>query len=194
MPLRPGCRCHRHSVLRAPLPPLQVGRHRPDFVARCWPDGGVPRFTPEGRPACAENAVDPDEGRKSFPSGAVSVQAKLISRSYMRRTSHSHQVRCSRVLASFGLCVAFWGLQSRLFSFRGCQVHRPLATLGPCGVQLRLGMWMVCCLGPHLYFPCLGFSILRAHEGRGQKAWLSLVLIPKTLSLMLHLLPTGHTS
>ncbi|GAB4823961.1 hypothetical protein N2152v2_011007 [Parachlorella kessleri] len=49
-----------------------VGRHRPSFVARCWPSGGVPVFDPDGRPKCADDAVDPDEGRKSFPSGHTS--------------------------------------------------------------------------------------------------------------------------
>lgn len=49
-----------------------VGRHRPDFVARCWPGDVVPKFKLDGRPDCADNAVNPDEGRKSFPSGHTS--------------------------------------------------------------------------------------------------------------------------
>ena len=47
----------------------QVGRLRPNFVARCWPDGDL-KFTGEGIPDCAADAVNPGEGRKSFPSGA----------------------------------------------------------------------------------------------------------------------------
>ena len=47
---------------------VQVGRPRPNFVARCWPDGNK-KFLDSGLPDCAANAVDPNEGRKSFPSG-----------------------------------------------------------------------------------------------------------------------------
>ena len=62
----------------APAPPplsAQVGRHRPDFVARCWPNGKVPSFKPDGRPDCSEDAINPDEGRKSFPSGGRAGRA-----------------------------------------------------------------------------------------------------------------------
>lgn len=48
----------------------QVGRPRPDFMARCWPDGAQVTWNKDGTPACAASAVRPDEGRKSFPSGA----------------------------------------------------------------------------------------------------------------------------
>jgi len=46
-----------------------VGRFRPNFVARCWPNGAQPHFLPDGRPECDNNAVNPLEGMKSFPSG-----------------------------------------------------------------------------------------------------------------------------
>jgi diacylglycerol diphosphate phosphatase/phosphatidate phosphatase len=48
---------------------IHVGRFRPNFMARCWPDGGAPQFAPDGRPQCTDDAVDPGEGMKSFPSG-----------------------------------------------------------------------------------------------------------------------------
>lgn len=37
-------------------------------MARCWPDGNA-KYLPTGEPDCAPNAIDPNEGRKSFPSG-----------------------------------------------------------------------------------------------------------------------------
>jgi len=49
-----------------------VGNFRPDFVARCWPDGKVAWDTP-GRPACTGSAKKIIEGRKSFPSGHTSM-------------------------------------------------------------------------------------------------------------------------
>ena len=48
----------------------QVGRPRPSFVNRCWPDGVQPAWE-GGYAKCAANAVNPAEGRKSFPSGTV---------------------------------------------------------------------------------------------------------------------------
>jgi membrane-associated phospholipid phosphatase len=48
---------------------VNVGRFRPHFVARCWPDGGLPVFEPDGRPRCNDAAINPLEGMKSFPSG-----------------------------------------------------------------------------------------------------------------------------
>lgn len=45
----------------------EVGRPRPHFNERCWPGGLKPTFTPEGYPLCADTAVDPAEGIKSFP-------------------------------------------------------------------------------------------------------------------------------
>jgi membrane-associated phospholipid phosphatase len=50
---------------------LLVGRPRPNFAARCWPDGvrvGVP-----GVPVCSGEAHSVREGRKSFPSGHTSL-------------------------------------------------------------------------------------------------------------------------
>lgn len=66
-----------------PVPPLstglltnwvkvQVGRPRPHFVNRCWPQGLKPVFSPDGVPLCADSAIDPAEGIKSFPSGHTS--------------------------------------------------------------------------------------------------------------------------
>lgn len=48
---------------------VNVGRFRPHFVARCWPDGGKPIYEIDGRPKCSDQAVNPLEGMKSFPSG-----------------------------------------------------------------------------------------------------------------------------
>lgn len=52
---------------------VQVGRPRPDFFFRCWPDGNAVFTTrPNGLmdPVCAENAIDIEDGYRSFPSGA----------------------------------------------------------------------------------------------------------------------------
>lgn len=49
---------------------LTVGRPRPDFASRCWPDGDVPEPSLITFPLSCPG--DPDtiiEGRKSFPSG-----------------------------------------------------------------------------------------------------------------------------
>lgn len=48
---------------------VNVGRFRPNFAARCWPDGAVHSFDSDGRPKCVSSALDPLEGMKSFPSG-----------------------------------------------------------------------------------------------------------------------------
>jgi hypothetical protein len=48
---------------------MQVGRPRPSFMARCWPDGMKPEWDTHGNALCAPNAVNVVEGRKSFPSG-----------------------------------------------------------------------------------------------------------------------------
>jgi len=58
---------------------VQVGRPRPNFAARCWPNGQPMKFGGEGVPVCAADAIDPGEGRKSFPSGMTScVQLVFI--------------------------------------------------------------------------------------------------------------------
>ena len=78
-PPTPGCPPPRPHVRLLPRPyadePVlvspQVGRPRPHFVQRCWPGGAPPAFTPEGRPKCLDASIDPEEGIKSWPSGAV---------------------------------------------------------------------------------------------------------------------------
>lgn len=51
---------------------LGVGRPRPSFMARCFPGGMKPVFDEGGYAKCSPNAIDPAEGRKSFPSGHTS--------------------------------------------------------------------------------------------------------------------------
>jgi len=49
---------------------LCVGRPRPDFIFRCWPDGVIPRGALLDSPLpCTGQPEDILEGRKSFPSG-----------------------------------------------------------------------------------------------------------------------------
>lgn len=50
---------------------INVGRPRPNFVARCWPSGN-PQFTATGHVLCEDSILDVDEGFKSFPSGHTS--------------------------------------------------------------------------------------------------------------------------
>ncbi len=38
-------------------------------MALCWPDGAVVWDPDTGLAACSPNAINPGEGRKSFPSG-----------------------------------------------------------------------------------------------------------------------------
>lgn len=58
---------------------LQVARPRPDFVARCWPGGAEHVFTEIGVPICSPDAVDWEEGLKSFPSGHTSWAASSMA-------------------------------------------------------------------------------------------------------------------
>ncbi|KAL4425952.1 hypothetical protein ABPG75_009968 [Micractinium tetrahymenae] len=51
---------------------VNIGRPRPHFVHRCWPNGLRPVFSKDGTPICADGAVDVFEGIKSFPSGHTS--------------------------------------------------------------------------------------------------------------------------
>jgi hypothetical protein len=57
---------------------IPVGRLRPDFNARCWPDGKVlwdKEDEQGGYPRCTGNPDSVAEGRKSFPSGEMGSQA-----------------------------------------------------------------------------------------------------------------------
>lgn len=58
------------------LSSLQVGRPRPNFVALCWPDGAVVWDPDTGLAACSPNAMNPAEGRKSFPSGEQALSSR----------------------------------------------------------------------------------------------------------------------
>lgn len=52
----------------------QVGRPRPDFVARCW-GVGAPEWDAHGMPLCSGAAPGVTEGLKSFPSGHTAWSA-----------------------------------------------------------------------------------------------------------------------
>jgi hypothetical protein len=56
----------------------QVGRPRPNFVAQCWPDGMIEWEADTGAAKCSDDAIDPAEGRKSFPSG-VHIFSPIMS-------------------------------------------------------------------------------------------------------------------
>lgn len=56
-----------------------VGAFRPDFVARCWPDGEI-TWASHGVPDCRPTRPrDVMEGRKSFPSGHASMSFSGLS-------------------------------------------------------------------------------------------------------------------
>lgn len=64
------------SALSTNVFKVTVGRPRPDFFYRCWPDG-VAKFTDLGTnglrtPDCSPNSHDVEDGYKSFPSGHTS--------------------------------------------------------------------------------------------------------------------------
>ena len=58
-----------------------VGAFRPDFRARCWPNGAKTAWEAPGIPKCAPNhdARLVSEGRKSFPSGHASMAFSGLS-------------------------------------------------------------------------------------------------------------------
>ena len=58
-----------------------VGRLRPDFNARCWPDGKMLWNKEDawgGYANCSGNPGEVEEGRKSFPSGKSIVQLHVL--------------------------------------------------------------------------------------------------------------------
>lgn len=57
----------------------QVGRPRPNFLMQCWPDGDVQWDAVTGEARCGLNAINPAEGRKSFPSGVLPSYADCLA-------------------------------------------------------------------------------------------------------------------
>jgi len=104
---------------------IGVGRPRPNFAARCWPDDPLaPRFDERGVPICAANAVGPLEARKSWPSGHASVSSSgLCYLSFWaagklqvfspERAGHPSRL----VVASLPLCLAVFVAVSRVSDF-----------------------------------------------------------------------------
>uniref|UniRef100_A0A383VZN4 Phosphatidic acid phosphatase type 2/haloperoxidase domain-containing protein n=1 Tax=Tetradesmus obliquus TaxID=3088 RepID=A0A383VZN4_TETOB len=88
-----------------------VGRLRPDFNARCWPDGAMVWEKEDalgGWPKCTASSHDSiDEGRKSFPSGHSSWSAA-------------------------GLCYCTWLLLDRLHVFGAAGAGHPWRLLLAC--------------------------------------------------------------
>ena len=46
-------------------------------MERCWPDGPV-TWDASGQARCSDKAIDPSEGRKSFPSGETPLAIVLL--------------------------------------------------------------------------------------------------------------------
>jgi len=92
---------------------LTVGRHRPDFIFRCWPDGVVPENAFSGLASDLKCKGDPDiirEGRKSFPSGHSSFSFYTWFFLFLYISGKLGTFRCShkptsswRLLVSLGL-------------------------------------------------------------------------------------------
>lgn len=46
-------------------------------MERCWPDGPV-TWDSSGQARCSDKAIDPSEGRKSFPSGEGALAFTML--------------------------------------------------------------------------------------------------------------------
>ena len=102
---------------------IGVGRPRPNFAARCWPDS-PPRFDDRGVPICAANAAGPLEARKSWPSGHASVSSSGLcyltfwAAGKLRVFSPELAGHPSRlVVASLPMCAAIFVGVSRVSDF-----------------------------------------------------------------------------
>jgi len=102
---------------------LGVGRPRPNFAKRCWPDS-EPRFDADDVPVCAENAISPLEARKSWPSGHSSVSSSGLcyltfwAAGKLRVFSPELAGHPSRLFAaSLPLCLAAFVAVSRVSDF-----------------------------------------------------------------------------
>lgn len=102
---------------------IGVGRPRPNFAARCWPDS-QPQFDDLGVPICAANAVGPLEARKSWPSGHASISSSGLcyltfwAAGKLRVFSPELAGHPSRlVVASLPMCLAIFVAVSRVSDF-----------------------------------------------------------------------------
>ena len=98
-----------------------IGNIRPDFVARCWPDGKVV-WTSIGVPNCSGNDEDVQQGRRSFPSGHTSM-------------SFSGLVYCSLYLAAWFKI----GREERAFG-RWEAIWKLVVVLGPTFLAMFVGL------------------------------------------------------
>lgn len=88
-----GNRCTEKILADAGLSCSQVGRPRPNFVALCWPEGNIAWDDDSGLAVCSKGAINPGEGRKSFPSGedtlllifSYSEHPVMMSRLFMQQ-------------------------------------------------------------------------------------------------------------
>merc|ERR1719410_3108195 len=85
---------------------LCVGRPRPDFVFRCWPDGEIPEnaFDEPALP-CNGNSAAIIEGRKSFPSGHSSFSFATWGFVFLYLAGKLGTFHCVRPVSSWRLLV-----------------------------------------------------------------------------------------